>query len=60
MNYIEIFLEALSAEKGRSPRTLASYGSDLNHANASISGGLLNATSSDIQKYLSSLTLMNY
>lgn len=55
MNYIEIFLEALSAEKGRSPRTLASYASDLNHANDTISGGLMNATSGDIQKYLSSL-----
>ena len=55
MNYIEIFLEALSAEKGRSPRTLSSYASDLNHANDSITGGLMNASSADIQKYLSSL-----
>ena len=32
MNYIDIFLEALSAEKGRSEKTLASYASDLNMA----------------------------
>lgn len=55
MNYIDIFLEALSAEKGRSPRTLSSYESDLNHANDSISGGLMNASESDIQTYLSHL-----
>lgn len=55
MNYIDVFLEALSAEKGRSPRTLSSYESDLNHANDSISGGLMNASESDIQNYLSHL-----
>ena len=52
MNYIEIFLEALSAEKGRSPRTLASYASDLNHANDTISGGLMDdALSGSDDKY---------
>ncbi len=55
MNYIDIFLEALSAEKGRSEKTLASYASDLNLANNAINGGLMNATESDIQKYLSNL-----
>ncbi len=55
MNYIDVFLEALSAEKGRSLRTLSSYESDLNHANDSISGGLMNASESDIQNYLSHL-----
>jgi len=54
MNYIDIFLEALSAEKGRSQKTLESYSSDLRHAMDSI-GDLLKATNSDIQKYLSSL-----
>ncbi len=55
MNYIDIFLEALSAEKGRSDKTLASYASDLNLANDAIDGGLMNATESDVQQYLSSL-----
>lgn len=55
MNYIDIFLEALSAEKGRSEKTLSSYASDLNHANESINGGLMTATDTDIQKYLSAL-----
>ena len=55
MNYIEIFLEALSAEKGRSPKTLESYANDLYHANEQISKGLIGATSADIQKYLSEL-----
>lgn len=56
MNYIDIFLEALSAEKGRSKKTLESYSSDLRHADETISGGLMNATYSDIQNYLSNLS----
>ena len=54
MNYIDIFLEALSAEKGRSQKTLSDYASDLNHANEVI-GNLLTASAQDIQKYLSDL-----
>jgi len=54
MNYIEIFLEALSAEKGRSQKTLESYGSDLNHAE-SVLGDLKNITPEKLQKYLSNL-----
>jgi integrase/recombinase XerD len=54
MNYIDIFLEALSAEKGRSQKTLSAYSSDLKHAQDSI-GNLLEANDKDIQKYLSSL-----
>lgn len=54
MNYIEIFLEALSAEKGRSQKTLESYGSDLNHAEAAL-GDLKNITAEKLQKYLSQL-----
>lgn len=54
MNYIEIFLEALAAEKGRSQKTLAAYGSDLRHAQDAI-GNLLTATDKDIQNYLSGL-----
>lgn len=54
MKYIDIFLEALSAEKGRSQKTLSAYSSDLNAAQNEI-GNLLNATNDDIQKYLSHL-----
>ena len=52
MNYIDVFLEAMSAEKGRSRNTLAAYANDLNHADAALPNGLLNATESDIQSYL--------
>lgn len=55
MNYIDIFLEALSAEKGRSKKTLSSYESDLRLADSAIDGGLMKATAPDIQKYLASL-----
>ena len=54
MKYIDIFLEALSAEKGRSQKTLDAYSSDLRHAEDSI-GNLLDATNEDIQNYLSHL-----
>ena len=54
MNYIDIFLEALSAEKGRSQKTLSAYYSDLNAAQ-NVIGNLLNATEKDIQDYLSNL-----
>ncbi len=55
MNYIDVFLEALSAERGRSTKTLASYASDLHQADENISGGLMNATANDVQNYLSHL-----
>lgn len=54
MNYIEIFLEALSAEKGRSKQTLSAYESDLRATQNKI-GDLLKATPTDIQNYLSHL-----
>ncbi len=54
MNYIDIFLEAMSAEKGRSQKTLIAYSSDLNQATEKI-GDLLNASADDIQNYLSNL-----
>lgn len=54
MKYIDIFLEALSAEKGRGKNTLSAYASDLNHAEQQI-GDLLTATDKDIQNYLSNL-----
>lgn len=53
--YIDLFLEALSAEKGRSQKTLSAYESDLRLANDAIPGGLIGATDSDIQQYLASL-----
>ena len=55
MNYIEIFLEALAAEKGRSAKTLESYDADLRAADAALPGGLMSATATDVQAYLSSL-----
>ena len=55
MNYIDIFLEALSAERGRSTKTLAVYESDLRLANDAIVGGLMSADADAVQKYLSSL-----
>ena len=55
MNYIDVFLEAESAEKGRSKNTLAAYRNDLQHANENIPGGLISATENDIQKYLASM-----
>lgn len=55
MNYIDIFLEALSAEKGRSEKTLDAYSSDLHHADETIPGGLMDADEKAIQKYLASL-----
>lgn len=54
MNYIDIFLEALTAEKGRSQKTIDAYASDL-HAVEEKIGNLLNATNDDIQNYLSNL-----
>jgi len=54
MNYIDVFLEALSAEKGRSQKTLSAYASDLNATQKEI-GDLLTANEQDIQKYLSQL-----
>ncbi len=55
MNYIEVFLEALSAEKGRSKKTLESYASDLHHADENLPCGLMKATADELQQYLSNL-----
>ena len=55
MNYIDVFLEALAAERGRSKKTLESYSCDLRQADAHIPNGLMGATSTDIQDYLSKL-----
>ena len=54
MNYIDVFLEAQSAEKGRSQKTISAYASDLFAAQKAI-GNLLTATQDDIQNYLSHL-----
>lgn len=56
MNYIDIFLEALAAERGRSEKTLMGYASDLAQADAVLPNGLMNATESDIQNFLSGLS----
>lgn len=53
--YIDMFLEAMLGEKGRSHNTLINYEMDLRHADETIPGGLLCAKSNDIQKYLSQL-----
>ena len=55
MNYIDVFLEAMSAEKGRTKNTLAGYANDLRLADESIPNGLMNASGSEIQKYLDDL-----
>lgn len=55
MNYIDIFLEALSAEKGRSKNTLANYALDLRAADEKIPGGLMAADAAAIQNYLAGL-----
>ena len=55
MNYIDIFLEAVSAEKGRSEKTIIAYSSDLHHADETIHGGLMSADEVAIQNYLSTL-----
>ncbi len=54
MNHIEIFLEMLAAEKGRSVKTLEAYGRDLRMA-ADVIGNLSIATSTQLEKYLAGL-----
>src|SRR5574344_2216185 len=54
MNHIDIFLEMLAAEKGRSTKTLEAYGRDLRMANKAI-GNLSSAGKSQLQNYLASL-----
>ena len=56
MNYIDIFLESLIAERGRSTHTISGYASDLEHANTNIPGGLIQADANAIQKYISNLS----
>ena len=55
MNYIDVFLEAASAEKGRSKNTLAAYANDLHHADKNIPGGLVAADTDAIEKYLGTM-----
>ena len=54
MNHIEIFLEMLAAEKGRSAKTLEAYGRDLRMATDAI-GNLSGATTTQLEKYLAGL-----
>lgn len=55
MNYIEVFLEAIAAERGRAANTIFSYGSDLRAADAALPGGLAGATADDLATYLAAL-----
>jgi integrase/recombinase XerD len=54
-NYIELFLEMLSAEKGRAKNTIYSYQLDLETANDKC-GELTSASSDTLQEYFVSLT----
>ncbi|MDR1027555.1 MAG: tyrosine recombinase [Rickettsiales bacterium] len=54
MNYTELFLESLSAEKGRGAKTLESYGRDLAQASAAV-GDLAAATAADLQDFITGL-----
>ncbi len=56
MNYINIYLESLSAEKGRSLKTLESYNSDLSHASDML-GDLTQINDKQLQDYISSLPI---
>lgn len=55
MDYINIFLESLSAEKGRGLKTLDAYENDLRGAE-SVVGNLLTADVSKLQKYLAGIS----
>ncbi len=48
MNYIEPFLEALAAERGRATNTLGAYASDLRAADAALPAGLMGASNADL------------
>lgn len=54
MNYIDIFLEALAAERGRGTKTLESYGRDLRQA-ADALGDLTRCDAAAISGYLTGL-----
>lgn len=54
MNYIDIFLEALAAERGRGAKTLESYGRDLRQA-ADALGDLTRCDAAAIAGYLAGL-----
>lgn len=54
MNYIDIFLEALAAERGRGAKTLESYGRDLRQAAAAL-GDLTHCDAAAISGYLTGL-----
>ncbi|MCM1294534.1 MAG: tyrosine recombinase [Muribaculaceae bacterium] len=54
-NYIDLFLEALSSERGRGKKTLCAYESDLRLADTAIPGGLISANTDALQQYLAAL-----
>lgn len=53
--YIDRFLEALSAERGCAPNTLAAYGRDLYAADEQIPGGLISADTDALTQYLADI-----
>ncbi len=55
MNEIDLFLEALSAEKGCSQKTLESYDHDLRTAHLQL-GDLKTVSNADLQEYINSMT----
>ncbi|MCL1902725.1 MAG: tyrosine recombinase [Alphaproteobacteria bacterium] len=55
MNQIELFLEAISAEKGRSKHTITSYGTDLRQAYDAL-GDLTRVSGKMLQTYLAGLS----
>ncbi|MDR1071631.1 MAG: tyrosine recombinase [Rickettsiales bacterium] len=58
MSYIDIFLESLSAEKGRGLKTLEAYGRDLRQAEDA-AGDLVRATKMDLEDFLATLSKKN-
>jgi integrase/recombinase XerD len=49
---LDLFLSALRAERGAAPNTLAAYESDLQQADAALSGRLAHATADDLARLL--------
>ena len=55
MNFIDIFLESLGAEKGRGLKTLESYGRDLRQAESAV-GDLSRASAAELSGFLAGLS----
>jgi integrase/recombinase XerD len=57
---IEAFLEMMSAERGAADNTLAGYRRDLEDASAAIPGGLAEAATDDLRRYLGSIAARGF